>query len=65
HGGMRSTHITLLDASLDCHEVVVQHTDGSFECAGGECTVDLKVHRFVVDCRDVDCADCETAAVAA
>jgi hypothetical protein len=42
---------------LHCHEVVVQHLDGSFECAGGRCTVDVRVHRFVVRCAEVDCAD--------
>jgi hypothetical protein len=56
---MRRTHITLIEETIDCHEVVVQHGDGSLECAGGECTVDLKVHRFVVDCADVDCPDCD------
>jgi hypothetical protein len=69
HGGMARTHITLIDplepASLECLEVVVQHDDGSFECAGGECAVDLKVHRFVVDCAEVECPDCEAAVLAA
>lgn len=42
-----------------CHEVVVQHTDGAMECAGGRCRVDVRAHRFVVSCTDVGCAACE------
>lgn len=43
---------------LHCHEVVLQHLDGTFECAGGACEVDVRVHRFVVACAEVDCAEC-------
>jgi hypothetical protein len=62
---MARTRITLIDETSTCHEVVVQHGDGSFECAGGTCEVDLRVHRFVVACTEVDCPECDGVPLAA
>lgn len=41
-----------------CHEVAVEHVDGRVTCAEEHCTVDVRVHRFVVVCAEVGCADC-------
>jgi hypothetical protein len=62
---MRRTEITIIEAELECHEVAAQHADGSLECAGGECAVDVRVHRFVIDCAEVDCPECEGVRLAA
>lgn len=58
---------TVCTGSLDerlahCHEVVVQHVDGHLECAAEHCCVDVRVHRFVVACADLDCTDCDLPA---
>lgn len=62
---MSSTNVRHQIHALACTEVVVQHGDGSWECAGGRCEVDLRVHRFVVACTEVECHECEGAAAAA
>jgi hypothetical protein len=63
--GMARTQITTVQLQLECHEVAAQHADGSLECAGGECEVDVRVHRFVIDCAEVDCPECGGARLAA
>ena len=62
----RCTHCAVASEqrTLHCQEVVLQHADGTFECAGGGCRVDVRVHRFVVTCAEVDCADCGFSRVA-
>jgi hypothetical protein len=62
---MASNDISLIEQTWTCHEVVVQHADASFECAGGECELDVRVHRFVVACAEVDCPDCRGVLLAA
>jgi hypothetical protein len=59
---------TACTSSLDerlahCHEIVVQHVDGRLECAAEHCRIDVRVHRFVVTCTEVDCPECDAPLV--
>ena len=50
------------DNGLDhCHDLLIRHADGTIECtAGGECTMRVEVHTWVLTCADVFPDECCT-----
>jgi hypothetical protein len=53
----------MCDMGLDhCHGVVVEHPDGSYECADG-CGAGLAVHDELVTCAELGLGCCPTDSV--